>query len=420
METFPKIFKLRQKANPPRLENVEQELSRQLREFEFSKKVRRGDRVGITAGSRGIKDNPKVIKTLVGHLKEIGACPFIVPCMGSHGGGTAEGQVEVLESLGITEEKMAAPILSSMEVKEVGRSKFGTPVVVDRNLSSMDKIVVINRVKPHTDFRGEIESGLMKMLVIGIGKHEGALIAHRLTIQHGYVDVILEKGRIILQKLPILLGIGIIENQYDETAFVELVKPEEFVEKEKGLLKKARGLMPGLPFDRMDLLMVDELGKDISGAGMDTNVIGRLSFIGSPRPDTPKITRIFVRDLSEATHGNASGIGMADYTTRRCVEKIDPVSTNVNCITSMSPEDARIPIAFDTDQEAIDASYHTAGVLKPPAFRVLWIKNTLQTEYLFASQAFLEEARINPTLEILGDPIDFPFDERGNLMAQWK
>ena len=178
--------------------------------------------------------------------------------------------------------------------------------------------------------------------------------------------------------------------------------------------------MPGLPFDRMDLLIVDEMGKNISGAGMDTNVIGRLSFIGSPKPDTPKITRIFVRDLSEATHGNASGIGMADYTTRRCVEKIDPVSTNVNCITSMSPEDARIPIAFDTDQEAIDASYHTAGVLDSSTFRALWIKNTLQTEYLFASEAFLEEARLNPALEILGDPIDFPFDHHGNLLVKWR
>jgi hypothetical protein len=326
----------------------------------------------------------------------------------------------VLESLGITEKKMGAPILSSMEVKEVGRSKFGTPVVVDRNLSSMDGIVVINRIKPHTDFRGEIESGLMKMLVIGMGKHEGAFIAHRLTIRHGYYDVILEKGRILLQKLPILLGIGIIENQYDETAFVELVKPEEFVEKEKTLLKKARGLMPGLPFDRMDLLIVDELGKNISGAGMDTNVIGRLSFIGSPKPDTPKITRIFLRDLSQATHGNASGIGMADYTTRRCVEKIDPVSTNVNCITSMAPEDARIPIAFETDREALDASYHTAGVLDPSGFRVLWIKNTLETEYLFASEAFLEEARIDPNLEVLSGPMDFPFDKRGNLIAQWR
>jgi hypothetical protein len=420
METLPKIFKFRQKASPPRLEVVEKELTRQLGEFELSKKVRKGDRVGITAGSRGIKDMPRVLQILVRRLKEIGALPFIVPCMGSHGRGTAEGQVEVLKNLGITEESVGAPILSSMEVKEIGRSKFGTPVVVDRHLCSMDKIVVVNRVKPHTDFRGEIESGLMKMLVIGMGKHEGALVAHRLTIQHGYFDVILEKGRIILQKLPILLGIGIIENQYDETAFVELVKPEEFVEKEKTLLKKARNLMPGLPFDRMDLLIVDELGKNISGAGMDTNVIGRLSFVGSPKPDRPKITRIFVRDLSEATHGNASGIGMADYTTRRCVEKIDPVSTNVNCITSMAPEDARIPIAFDADREAVDASYHTAGVLDPSMFRVLWIKNTLETEYLFASQAFLEEARINPNLEILGDPIDFPFDRNGNLLVRWK
>jgi hypothetical protein len=191
------------------------------------------------------------------------------------------------------------------------------------------------------------------------------------------------------------------------------------MEKEKSLLKKARGLMPRLPFDRMDLLIVDELGKNISGAGMDTNVIGRLSFIGSPKPESPKITRIFVRDLSETTHGNASGIGMADYTTRRCVEKIDPVSTNVNCITSMTPEDARTPITFETDREAIDASYHTAGVLDPSNFRVLWIKNTLETEHLYASDPFWDETRARPDLEILGDPMTFPFNPAGDLIAQW-
>jgi len=420
MENFPKIFKIRQRSRAPKLKDVGRELTRKLEGFEPIRNIRQGERVGLTAGSRGIRDKPKVLKVLVNQLKAIGASPFLVPCMGSHGGATAEGQIEVLKSLGITEENIGAPIVSSMEVQEIGRTKLGTPVLVDKHLCQADRIIVVNRIKPHTDFKGDIESGLVKMMVIGMGKHAGALTAHQSTIKHGFPTVLSEVSSVILEKLPITFGVGIVENQYDETALVELFRPEELVEKEKALLKKARKLMPGLPFDQMDILIVDELGKNISGAGMDTNVIGRLSFIGSPKPKKPRITRIFVRDLSEATHGNASGIGMADFTTKRLVDKIDHPATQINCITSMAPEDSRIPIAFKTDREAISAAFETSGVLKTEDLRLVWIKNTLELEYLFGSQALLEEVRANRRLDVLGEPSVLPFGQNGDLVSIWE
>ena len=419
MESLPKIFKIRQKIDAPRLENSEKRINDLLDQFGLSHKVKKGERIGLTAGSRGIKDKPEVLKTIVSRLKDLGASPFIVPCMGSHGGATAEGQVEVLESLGITERGVGAPILSSMDVEEIGRTKFGTPVLTSKDLRKADKIIVINRIKPHTDFKGEIESGLLKMMVIGMGKHQGSLMVHRLTIKHGFAAILAEVGSILLKKLPIFFGIGIIENQYDQTALIELVKPEEFVEKEKVLLKGARELMPSLPFNEMDILIVDEMGKDISGTGMDTNVVGRNQLIGNPKFENPRITRLFVRDLTEGSHGNATGIGMADYTTKRLVDKIDYPSTNINCINGMTPENARVPIFFEKDREALHIAHHNSGVFDPKDLRILWIKNTLELEYVFASRAFLNEARSNKQLEILSEPFDFPFDQDGNLIPKW-
>jgi hypothetical protein len=419
MESLPKIFKLRQKIDAPHLEDVEKRVDELLDQFELSKKVRKGERVGLTAGSRGIKDKPKVLKTIIRRLKNLGTSPFVVPCMGSHGGATAQGQIEVLESLGITERSVGAPILSSTEVEEIGYTRFGTPVLIDKNLLKADRIVVVNRVKPHTDFRGEIESGLVKMMVIGMGKHQGALMVHRLTIKHGFPAVIGEVGSIILKKLPILFGVGMIENQYGKTAFIDLLKSEELVEKEKALLKRGRRLIPSLPFDQMDILILDEMGKNISGAGMDTNVIGRRLFIGSPKLRKPKITRIFVRDVTEESHGNVTGIGMADYITKRLFDKIDYSSTAVNCLTGMGPENGRIPIFFERDREALSIAHYNSGVFDPQDLRILWIKNTLELEYLYASEPLLKEARSNPRLEILSDPFEFPFDQTGNLMSRW-
>jgi hypothetical protein len=244
-------------------------------------------------------------------------------------------------------------------------------------------------------------------------------MVHRLTIKHGFPAVIGEVGSIILKKVSILFGMGMIENQYGKTAFIDLLESEKLVEKEKVLLKKARRLIPSLPFDQMDVLILDEMGKNISGAGMDTNVIGRRLFVGSPKPRKPKIIRIFVRDITEESHGNATGIGMADYITKRLFDKIDYSSTAVNCLTGMVPENGRIPIFFERDRDALTAAHDNSGVLHPQDHRILWVKNTLELEYLYASQALLKEARSNTELEILSDPFKFPFDQNGNLISNW-
>jgi hypothetical protein len=420
METFPKIFKIRQKINAPRLENIEKRVNELLDQFELQKRVKKGEHIALTAGSRGIKDKPKVLKTIVARLKDLGATPFIVPCMGSHGGATAEGQIEVLEGLGITEQSVGAPILSSVEVQPIGKTRFGTPVLIDKNILKADKIIVVNRIKLHTDFKGEFESGLIKMMVIGMGKPEGAMMVHRLTIKHGFPAVLTEVGSMILKKLPIFFGMGIIENPYDETAFIELLRPREMFEKEKALLKKAKQLMPRLPFDQIDILIMDELGKNVSGAGMDTNVIGRCFSINNQKPKKPRITRIFVRDLTEASHGNACGIGMAEYTTKRLVDKIDYPSMHINCITGMTPEGGRVPIFFEKDREALSTAHYNSGVIDPQDLRILWIKNTLELEYIYASVPLLKEARSNSKIEVLGKPFDLPFDDNGNLVSKWK
>jgi hypothetical protein len=257
------------------------------------------------------------------------------------------------------------------------------------------------------------------MMVIGMGKQKGALMVHRLTIKHGFPAVLEEVGSILLNKVPLLFGMGMIENQYSDTAFIELLEPESFMEKEKALLKKAKGLIPSLPFDQMDILIVDEMGKNISGTGMDTNVIGRRLFIGGPKPEKPKITRIFVRELTKESHGNATGVGMADYITKRLLNKIDYPSTHLNCIMGMSPEYGRVPLFFEKDREALLMAHENSGVFDPQHLRILWVKNTLELEYLYASEPLLQEVRTNPRLEILSDPIGIHFDQKGNLISKW-
>jgi len=420
MDPLPRIFKIHQKIATPRLADVPKEMNALLDRFGLPGKIKPGERIALTAGSRGIRDKAKILKVIATRLKALGAKPFLVPCMGSHGGATAAGQVEMLKHLGITEEFIGAPIVSSMEVKEIGRTKFGTPVLIDANICAQaDKIIVVNRVKPHTDFDFEIESGLNKMMVIGMGKHKGALMAHRLTIKHGFSTMLPEVQPIILKALPFFFGVGIIENQYDQTASLHLLEPQNFWEGEKPLLKKAKEIMPRLPFKQMDILVVDEIGKNISGAGMDPNVTGRLYFIGSPPLKEPKITRIFVRDLTPETEGNAIGIGFAEYTTTRLVKKIDPVPTAINSITGMGPECGRIPIAFDQDREALQAAFDNSGVLDAKDLRLVWIKNTLEMEYLWASEPMFNEAKANPLLEVISGLQDIPFDAAGNMVMAW-
>ena len=420
MDPLPRIFKIQQKIVSPKLADVEKEMNALLDRFGLTGKVKPGERIALTAGSRGIRDKAKVLKVIAGRLKALGAKPFLVPCMGSHGGATAEGQVKMLHHLGITEEYVGAPIVSSMEVKEIGRTRFGTPVLVDKNICEQaDKIVVVNRIKPHTDFDHDVESGISKMIIIGMGKHQGALMAHRLTIKNGYPAIFKEVLPITRKALPFFFGVGIIENQFDQTASLHLLEPQNFYEGEKELLKKAKSIMPRLPFKEMDILVADEIGKNISGAGMDPNVTGRLYFIGSPPLKEPRITRIFVRDLTPETEGNAIGIGYADYTTKRLVKKIDPVPTMINSITGMGPECGRVPISFEKDREALQAAFDNSGVLDPKDLRLAWIKNTLEVEYLWASEAMLKEAKANSNLEVVSALQEVPFDKNGNMVMEW-
>ena len=420
MDFLPRIFKIRQKIATPRLADVEKEMNALLDGFGLSRKVKPGERIALTAGSRGIRDKAKVLKVIVARLKALGARPFLVPCMGSHGGATAEGQVKMLHHLGITEEYVGAPIVSSMEVKEIGRTNFGTPVLTDKNICEQaDKIIVVNRIKPHTDFSHEVESGISKMMIIGMGKHKGALMAHRLTIKNGYPAIFKEVLPVIRKALPFFFGVGIIENQYDQTASLHLLEPQNFYEGEKELLKRAKEIMPRLPFKQMDILVLDEIGKNISGSGMDPNVTGRLYFIGSPPLKEPKITRIFVRDLTPETEGNAIGIGYAEYTTKRLVKKIDPVPTAINAITGMGPESGRIPIAFDKDHDALQAAFDNSGVLDSKDLRLVWVKNTLELEYLWASESMLQEVKANSNLEVVSGLQDIPFDSAGNMVMEW-
>ena len=420
MDSLPRIFKIRQKIATPRLPDVAKEMNALLDGFGLAGKVKPGERIALTAGSRGIRDKAKVLQVIAGRLKALRAKPFLVPCMGSHGGATAEGQVKMLHHLGITEEYVGAPIVSSMEVKEIGRTSFGTPVLIDKNICEQaDKIIVVNRIKPHTDFDYDVESGLSKMMVIGMAKQKGALMAHRLTIKHGYPMIFKEVLPVVRRALPFFFGVGIIENQYDQTASLHLLAPENFFEGEKPLLKRAKEIMPRLPFKQMDILVADEIGKNISGSGLDPNVTGRLYFIGSPPLKEPKITRIFVRDLTPETVGNAIGIGLADYTTKRLVGKIDPVPTAINSITGMGPECGRIPIAFEQDREALQAAYDNSGVIASQDLRLVWIKNTLELETLWASEPMLSEAKANSNLEVVSGLQDIPFDPAGNMVMEW-
>ncbi len=398
--------------------DVAGEVARGLERAGLHALVTRGARVAITAGSRGIRDLPAVLAAAVAAVREAGGDPFVAPCMGSHGGATAEGQRAVLERLGVTAESVGAEVVSSMDAVSVGESAFGVPVWASRDLAEADGVIVVNRVKPHTDFHGEVESGLVKMLVVGAGKHAGALSAHSLTVRHGFPAVLADHGERLLAGLPVLCGIAVVEDQREQTALLEVLRPDEFFAREPALLERARGLLPRLPFAQLDVLVVDRLGKDVSGAGMDTNVIGRVSFWGGgDRPAEPRITRIFVRGLTTATHGNACGIGMADFTTVRCAAEIDRAATGVNCITSNCPEDARIPIACATDREAVAAAVQTAGVRDLGEVRLAWVRDTAHLERIAVSEALLDEVRAGETLRPAGPLFPLPYDEDGDLRS---
>jgi len=412
---YPKMYRVGQIFDVPKVDNIEETLSQELESIQIQSRIKTGARIAITAGSRGIANIDRIIKHLVHILKKNSAKPFLIPAMGSHGGGTTEGQLGILKSLKITENSIGAPIISSMEVVEIGKSSFGFPVLVDKHAAEADGIIVVNRVKPHTEFQGPIESGLIKMMAIGMGNHKGCIQVHKQTVNYGYREVIPEIGRVILEKLPILFGVALVENVYDETAMLRAIVPSQFLIEEKRLLVKAKELMARLPFDKIDVLIVDEMGKNISGTGLDTNVIGRIMFIGEKEPDHPKITRIAVLDLTEESHGSAVGIGLADYTTRQLVNKIDHSATAINCMAANTPEKGRIPITLKTDKEAVDAALNTIGAVDPEKVRLVHIKNTLEIAELDVSEALLEEVEGKENLRLEKELGPISFDSQENL-----
>jgi hypothetical protein len=414
--SYPKLLRIRQSFERPRVEDVAGRVRQALEQLDLGKTVRPGQTVALTAGSRGIANIPIILKSTADHLKKLGAKPFLVPAMGSHGGGTAEGQRQIIESYGITEQFVGVPIQASMEVVSLGTTAEGYPVYLDKHASEADHIGVVGRVKPHTNYHGPIESGLLKMMMIGLGKHVGALAYHRILLEKPYDQVVRSVGRLMCARAPIAFGVATVENAYDETARIEAVLPANFEKSEEELLALARQWLMRLPFHEADLLVIDEIGKNISGSGMDTNVVGRKrSLRDQPAtPDQPRMRHIFIRGLTEKTHGNAAGIGLADFTTTRLIQGMDYRATRINCLTAGYPEGAILPVHFDTDREVIDAALAIAGTRSVNEARTMRIRNTLDLEEMQISEACLAEKRCTEFAP-LGPPRDMTFDAAGNL-----
>ncbi len=416
--SLPPMVRLRQHFERPRVEDVAGAVRRTLQRLELGGTIRPGQSVALTAGSRGIAQIPTILRAVVQHLKDLRARPYLVPTMGSHGGGTAEGQRAVLESYGITEAFVGAPIRASMEVIEFGRTSDGLTVYLDQQAVQADHIGVIGRIKPHTGFHGPIESGLFKMMMIGLGKHVGAMYYHRILLENPYNQVVRSVGHVMLERGKVAFGLGVVENAYDETAHLEAVLPCDFETREEEMLVLARRWLPRLPFAEADLLIVDEIGKEISGAGMDTNVVGRKRmFRGDIGPSQqPRMRFIFVRGLSAHTHGNASGIGLADFTTLRLIQAMNYQATVINCVTSGYPEGANLPVHYETDREVLEAALPIIGTRPPEQARIMHIRNTLKVEEVEVSMPCLTGQERATRFDTIGEPYALRFDSAGNLL----
>lgn len=410
------MCRVRQSFPRQRVDSIPAAVRATLDRLNLGRTIKPGQSVALTAGSRGIANIPLILKSVVQYVRDLGAKPYLVPAMGSHGGATAEGQRQVLESYGITEEFVGAPIRASMDVVELGSTPEGWPVFLDRNASEADHIGVVGRVKPHTNYHGPIESGLMKMMMIGLGKRHGAAHYHRVLAEQPYDPVVRAVGRHMRAKAPIAFGVGIVENAFDETALIEAALPADFEAVEERLLVQARQWLPRLPFRQADLLIIDEIGKEISGSGMDTNVVGRKRSLRSQViPDQPEMRYIFVRGLSGHTHGNACGIGFADFTTRRLVKGMNYDATVINSVTAGYPEGANLPVHFDTDRQVLEAALSMLGTRPSEKARIMHIQNTLHVEEVEISEPCLEELKPATEFSVVRGPYTLELGPDGNL-----
>jgi hypothetical protein len=416
---LPSIQLVRQIAPQPTLGDVAGEVRRQWLTSKTAKRIKPGMRIAVGCGSRGIKNYLTIVRATIEALKELGAKPFVVAAMGSHGGAVAAGQRELLASYDLDESHLGVPVVTDMDAVVIGTNSWGEPVWWDKNALAADAVVTVSRVKPHTDFRGPFESGIVKMLAIGLGKRDGADQHHSFGTR-GLRDMIPESAKVIVAKTPFIAGLAVLENANEETAHVEVVDRDDLFEREQMLLKQASEIMGRLPFPGMDVLIIGECGKNYSGAGMDPNVIGRMLIEATPEAETnnPRIVRIAVLDVSPESHGNGTGIGLADLTTNRALQAIDPVPFRMNNFTARSLWRSKLPFAFDTDREVLAMAVETCWqpVLSKVKFAV--IPNTLEVAELWVSAPLAAEAKGNPNLDLVGEPMPLPFDSAGRLMQE--
>jgi hypothetical protein len=413
---LPRVHLVRQCFRVPPPIDVAEQVATQWERLAEALRPPVGARIAVAVGSRGIDGLLPAVRAVVSELRAVGCEPFIVPAMGSHGGATASGQTEVLAKFGITEEATGAAIRASMEVVPLGTVRE-IPLYLDKLAAESDGIVVVNRIKPHTDFAGPMGSGLLKMLCIGLGNKEGAERLHRAGVARDLGEIVHEAGVAILARAPVLFGVAILENQRHLACELVLIPGPEIEATELALQDVARGLLPGLPLDDVDLLIIDDMGKDISGAGLDPYVIGRSLGPWQVKRDRPRVTRIFVRDLTAASEGNACGLGFVDVTTPRLIEKVDLEVTAVNAIAACFPEDMRLPLTVPTDRDAIAAMLATIRPFTAHDLRLVHIKSTVALEHLVVSEGCLEALSDRSDVLVDEEPRYLGFDEDARLVS---
>ena len=414
---LPPLYHVKQNFPRPLISDVATAVAAEFARPEVRARIQPGARVCIVVGSRGISHIREIARAVVNQVKALGAEPFIIPAMGSHGGATAEGQLGVLAEYGIVEETMGCPIVSSLDVNQVGTVEDGVPVYCSVDASAADAIIPVGRVKPHTGFRGPIESGLMKMMTIGLGKQRGADTLHTYGMDR-FITLIPAAARVILATQPIAFGLAVVENAYDEPARIEAVLPDGLEARETELLVEARGMMPTIPFQKIDALVIQAIGKNISGSGLDPNVAGRfVKSNGLAYTDFQVVQHVAVLDLTPETHGNASGIGLAELTTLRVLQKLDLPSTYANCMTASHLAGALIPAILENDRACIATALKTAVQVTPENAKLVLIRNTLNVGEIWISPALVEEARAQSHLEVSATPAPMEFDDDGNLIA---
>lgn len=414
MSTLPKMIKIKQIFARPLVGDIKQTVNNELAAMNVENRIKPGQTIGITVGSRGIQNLLPILQTTVQKVKVLGGIPVLLSAMGSHGGGTAAGQKDMLDGLGITEEAIGAPVVTCADCEIIGHTPDGLPTYVVKSALALDGIIIVNRVKTHTSFKGIVESGLMKKLVVGLGGPKGAQQFHGFGPDE-LSRLLVEIGTVLLNKLPVLGGLAIVENAYEETAKIVGIKAESMIEQESEVLLYSKSLMPSLPVNDIDLLIIQEMGKNFSGTGIDTNIIGRARIHGVLEPTKPSIKRIAVLDLSEESHGNATGVGMADFVTQRLVDKIDRKVTYLNCLTSTFVVRAAIPMFFDTEKELVDSALYSLCSIPVEQLRVVIIPNTLFLSECLVSEALLTEVADKTRFEISDEKQEASFDEKGNL-----